>query len=200
MLDEPFRAAFARRLRPVARALGRAGASPNALTLSAFLLSLMAAALVASGWRWSGLSVWLVSRVLDGFDGLVAREGGLSTPFGGFLDVTLDMAAYSVMLVAFATQHPGWQLLWELTLVGYVLASTSTLVLSSLLEARAQRTGNRSVQFTAGLAEAGETTITYVLLTAFPEYADAIGWCWCAVVFITVGQRIIVARRLLHER
>jgi phosphatidylglycerophosphate synthase len=197
MLDEPFRAAFARRLSPMARAMAHAGASPNALTVLAFALSMIAAACVAAGWRWSGLIVWLISRVLDGFDGLVARESGKTSPFGAFLDVTLDMAAYSLMLVAFASQHPRWHLLWELTLVGYVLASTTTLVLSSLLEARAQRTGNRSVQFTAGIAEAGETTIAYIALTAFPSQAGAIGWMWCAMVYLTVVQRLFVARRLL---
>lgn len=197
MLDEPFRAAFARRLRPVARMLVRAGVSPNGLTVAAFLLAVAAAGLVATGGRWTGLALWLTSRILDGFDGLVAREGGRSSSFGAFLDVTLDMAAYSLMLVAFATQHPRWHVLWQLTLVGYVLASTTTLVLSSLLEARGQKTGDRSVQFTAGLAEAGETSIAYTLLSLFPAHAGPIGWGWCALVFATVVQRIVAARRVL---
>jgi phosphatidylglycerophosphate synthase len=198
MIDEPFRTAFALRLAPAARALARRGLSPNAITVGAFVLALGAALLVALGWGWTGLVIWLASRVLDGFDGLVARESGRASPFGALLDVTLDMAAYSLMLVAFAWVHPAERLLWELVLVGYVLASTSTLVLSSLLEARAQKTGNRSVQFTAGLAEAGETTITYVLLTVFPAYAAAIGWGWCALVWATVVQRVVLARRLLR--
>lgn len=197
MLDEPFRAAFARRLTPAARRLAQAGVSPNGLTLAAFALALLAAGAVAAGWRWSGLGLWLASRLLDGFDGLVARTSGRTSPYGAVLDVTLDMAAYSLMLVAFASQHPRWHLLWELTLVGYVLASTSTLVLSSLLEARAQKTGDRSVQFTPGLAEAGETTIAYILFTCLPGAAGTIGWVWCGLVYATVVQRLRLARRVL---
>jgi hypothetical protein len=34
-----------------------------------------------------------------------------------------------------------------------------------------------------------------VLFTLFPAYIGPIAWCWCAAVWITVGQRTVAARR-----
>ena len=106
MFDERIRAILPRAAKPVAGVLSRAGVTPNSVSVVAFAASLAAAALVATGLPWPGIGVWLVSRVGDGLDGILARETGRSTAFGGYLDITLDMTAYSLMVVGFAVAHP----------------------------------------------------------------------------------------------
>lgn len=199
MLDTPFRARFAVWTAPLARGLVRAGVHPIAITLVAFGLTLPAAWLVATGRPALGLGIWLVSRVLDGLDGVVARQGGTASAFGGYLDITLDMAGYSAMAVGFALAHPGLQLAFLLILVGYVLCGTSVLALSSILEAkRAQLPGNdRSLQLTPGYAEAGETSLIYTLWVLLPSEVSWLAWVWVAVLFATVIERTVLAKRLL---
>jgi len=199
MLDTPFRARFAVWTAPLARGLVRAGVHPIAITLVAFGLTLPAAWLVATGRPALGLGIWLASRVLDGLDGVVARQGGTASAFGGYLDITLDMAGYSAMAVGFALAHPGLQLAFLLILVGYVLCGTSVLALSSILEAkRAQLPGNdRSLQLTPGYAEAGETSIIYTLWVLLPSEVSWLAWVWVAVLFATVIERTVLAKRLL---
>jgi phosphatidylglycerophosphate synthase len=51
----------------------------------------------------------------------VARELGNQSAFGGYLDITLDMAAYSAMAMGFAVAHPEPGLMWNVILAGYVL-------------------------------------------------------------------------------
>lgn len=176
------------------------GVAPNQVTWSAFLLSLPAAWLVGIGWGWAGLALWLSSRLLDGLDGLVARTAGTATSYGGYLDITLDMAAYSAMAVGFGAAHPEHALLFHLILMGYVLCGTTVLALSSILEReRAQLPGNdRTLQLTPGYAEAGETTIAYALFTLFPNQVEWLAWAWIAVLAATVVQRTLLARRLLR--
>jgi len=187
-------------LRGPAARFGRAGISPDHLTIAGFVLACAAASLVASGRVWLGIALWLASRLLDALDGLVARASSRATPFGGYLDITLDMTAYSLMAVGFALIHPDHRVAWLLVLVGYVLCITSTAVLSSFLER--QRTpvadNDRALQFTPGLAEAGETTVVYLLLAAAPSLAGAIVWVWVALLFATGVQRTLAARRLLR--
>ena len=132
-------------------------------------------------------------------DGILARETHCVTPFGAYLDITLDMMAYSAMLAGFAWIHPegGW--VWSAILVGYLLVTTTTLALSSVLESEhAKLTRNdRSLQFTPGFAEAGETTVVYALFALLPSYVTPVGWVWVAVCAATVVQRTLLARKLL---
>ena len=79
---------------PLARRLAGAGVSPNAVTVASLVVGLAAAVVVVAISPVAGVMLWLVSRVGDGLDGVLARVAGRSSAFGGFLDITGDMAAY----------------------------------------------------------------------------------------------------------
>lgn len=200
MIDEPFRRRFAGvAAAPVAR-MARSGITPDALTWTGLGVALVAAWLVARGQPLLGITVWLVSRIIDGVDGLLAREANRTTLYGGYLDITLDMGAYSAMAVGFAASMPELQGRWGLVLVGYVLAITTTLALSSLAErADRQLGGNRSLQFTPGLAEAGETTAVYVAIAVLPVCARWILDLYIVLLALTAIQRTVLAKRLLRS-
>lgn len=179
-------------------ALHRAGITANQVTVVAALLGLTAAALVAVQVTWVGIALWLASRLLDGYDGMLARLAGGGSLFGGYLDITLDMLAYAAMAVAFAVAMPADGVLWTLVLLGYVIAITTTLALSSLAEkADRQLGGDRSIQFTRALAEGGETTIVYVVIALAPSISRYVLVVWIALLAITAIQRTALARRLL---
>lgn len=87
---------------PIARALGRLGLTPNALTIIGFLGTCTAA--VAAAWQ-----MWLLAGVLvlafgifDLFDGTLARATGRATKFGAFLDSTLDRAGEAIVYTGIA--------------------------------------------------------------------------------------------------
>jgi len=198
MIDEPFRQWLARRWGAPAVALHRAGITANQVTVVAAVLGLTAAALIAVRLTWFGIALWLVSRLLDGYDGMLARLSGGASLFGGYLDITLDMLAYTAMAIAFAIAMPADAVLWLLVLLGYVLAITTTLALSSLAEkADRQLGGERSIQFTRALAEGGETTVVYVVIALAPSVSRYVLVVWIALLAITVIQRTALARRLL---
>ncbi|MEP7381288.1 MAG: CDP-alcohol phosphatidyltransferase family protein [Gemmatimonadota bacterium] len=201
MFDETFRRALPRFVRGPVRVLVRWGISPNQVTIAAAGVGCAAGVLVAWGAAITGLALWLTSRLLDGVDGILARETGRTSAFGGYLDITFDMLAYGVMLLGFWVRHPeaGWA--WPAILLGYVLVTTSTLALSSILEGEHQQSvgGDRTIRFTPGLAEAGETSAAYVLFTLLPGFITPLAWTWAAMCAITVVQRTVLARRLLRS-
>jgi phosphatidylglycerophosphate synthase len=200
MFDEPFRARFQPIIRPLVPALARSGIAPSHVTVAAFLLGIAAAILIANGWTIVGLAVWLISRVGDALDGTLARETGQSTAFGGYLDITLDMAAYAAMVLGFAVLHPAFGVQWAMVLAGYVLAITTTLALSDAAGVLGRQVSatDRTFQFTAGFAEAGETNIMYVLWVLFPGHIAWLLWIWIAVLLATAVQRTQLAHRLLR--
>lgn len=200
MFDDLARTRFAPLMRPTARWLSRHGISPSHVTVAALVLALTAAACAATGWRWAALACWLASRVGDGLDGIVARETGRSSAWGGYLDITCDMAAYSAMVLAFGVLRPDLHLLWSGILIGYVLAITTTLALAAAAE-RAGRTvsaTNRTFQFTTGLAEAGETSLVYVVCLTVPAAVETAAWIWCVVLAASAVQRSVLAWRVLR--
>ncbi|MEX2179442.1 MAG: CDP-alcohol phosphatidyltransferase family protein [Gemmatimonadaceae bacterium] len=198
MFDEPFRRLIARAGAGPAHALHRLGVTPNQVTMAAFLAGIGAAIAIGMGQLRLGGALWIAGRILDGYDGLLARVSGQTTLFGGFLDITLDMLAYSAMAIAFALAMPDDRVLWLIVLAGYVMAITTTLALSSLLE-RADRTlgGNRSIHFTAAPAEGGETTVVYALLAFFPAASPLLLLLWIALLGLTLVSRTALAYRLL---
>lgn len=200
MFDEIVRQRIAPALAPIARRLGQLGIAPNHVTVATFLVATGGAALIATGSTGAGLGLWLASRVGDGLDGAVARETRQSTALGGYLDITLDMAAYSLMVIAFAATRPEFGIVWPMILMGYVLAITTTLALAAAAE-RTKRTvsgTDRTFQFTPALAEAGETTIVYGLWYLLPQYVGSIAWVWCGVLILSAIQRSILAWRWLR--
>ena len=201
MIDGMVRPHLQRLLHPLARRLVDAGVAPLHLTLLGAGFAALATAVVLGGHPALGVAIWLVGRLPDGLDGLVARLGGRVTLWGGYLDTTLDMAAYSAIIVAFGVGHPELALAWLLILVGYVLCSTTTLALSSLLERQQSHAAGeqRSIQYTRGFAEAGETYVVYVLFVLLPSALPAIAWVWAVMLGVTVIQRTVMAARLLGD-
>ncbi len=199
MFDEPFRARIAPLLSAVATPLARRGVTPNHITILACVLGLVAAAMVAAGWPRLGVALWLLSRLGDGIDGVLARQGGTATSFGGYLDITLDMTAYTAMVVGFAVTAPALWLGWLSVLAGYILVITTTLALSDASRAQGRRVSgtDRTFQFTPGLTEAGETNAMYVLWAVFPAQLPWLVWVWAAALSITAVQRTYLAARHL---
>jgi phosphatidylinositol phosphate synthase len=82
---------------PVALAMGRAGLTPNALTVVGFVGVCVAAGLAATGqWVPAGV-VSLLFAAFDMLDGALARATGRVSRFGAFLDSTLDRAGEGVL-------------------------------------------------------------------------------------------------------
>ena len=177
----------------------RCGITPNQLTLGSFVVGAAAAFLVAQGHAWSAIAVWWLGRLLDGTDGILARATGQSSDFGGYLDITLDMAAYSLMVLGFYYWQPQLGPLWLITLILYVLAITSALSLGALQRARGMDDDNRSLKLAAGLAEGGETGISYTLMLLFPQYLKVLLPLWIAVLVVTFLARTWLAWLVLER-
>jgi len=94
-------------LRPASRALLAAGISPNAVTLAALGLSVVAGAALAlwpsSVWALAAVPVVLLVRMaLNALDGMMAREGGQESKLGFVLNEAGDILADAALYLPFA--------------------------------------------------------------------------------------------------
>ncbi len=87
---------------------------PNLITLSSILITAIASFLIATAhFSWAFI-VFIASQFMDALDGAFAREYGLVSPYGAFLDSTVDRVNeflwYLGMVYYFQKTGPGWAL------------------------------------------------------------------------------------------
>jgi CDP-diacylglycerol--glycerol-3-phosphate 3-phosphatidyltransferase len=76
--------------------------TPNAISLTGLALNVLAAALVWERLFFLGGVAFIVGSTMDTLDGRYSRMSGKGTPFGAFLDSTLDRVEEGIVLTAVA--------------------------------------------------------------------------------------------------
>ena len=76
--------------------------TPNAISLTGLALNLVAAVLVWERLFFLGGIAFIIGSVMDTLDGRYSRMSGKGTPFGAFLDSTLDRVEEGIVLTAVA--------------------------------------------------------------------------------------------------
>jgi CDP-diacylglycerol---glycerol-3-phosphate 3-phosphatidyltransferase len=76
--------------------------TPNAISITGLVLNLVAAVLVWERLYFLGGIAFIVGSIMDTLDGRYSRMSGKGTPFGAFLDSTLDRIEEGIVLTAVA--------------------------------------------------------------------------------------------------
>ena len=74
--------------------------TPNAISLTGLALNVVAAVLVWQRYFFLAGVAFIVGSVMDTLDGRYSRMSGKGTPFGAFLDSTLDRMEEGIVLTA----------------------------------------------------------------------------------------------------
>ncbi len=120
--------------------------TPNGISLTGFALNMAAAGLVVGRLFFLAGVAFIVGSIMDTLDGRYSRMSGKGTPFGAFLDSTLDRLEEGIVLIAvgayFAARH-------NQVAVAAVVAAVLGSLMVSYTRARAEALG---VACTVGLA------------------------------------------------
>ena len=166
--------------------------TPNAISMTGLVLNLAAAVLLLKGLFVLGALAFIIGSIMDTLDGRYSRMSGKGTPFGAFLDSTLDRIEEGVVLAAVC---------WHYAERGdeAVAASSLLVVLGSLMvsytRARAEALG---VECKVGIAT---RPVRVVILAAGLLFADgelisgfdllpAAIYGMVVLTFFTVVQRV----------
>ena len=182
--------------------LARTRVTPNMLTASGVTLCALGAVLVYFEYRdeivffWAGGLAFVVGSVLDILDGALARAGGKQTPFGGFLDSTLDRVGEGLMLgaIALVFMRDGQEVALALA-----VAALGGSFLVPYARAKAEGLG---IKGDVGIGSRAERVVAIAVGLALAPWGAlpwAIGLLALAAWF-TVLQRILHVRRELRAR
>jgi phosphatidylglycerophosphate synthase len=203
MLDAAIRPHINRPLAAIAKLAIAYGVTANAATAVGFALGVAAAALVAAQFYWAGLALLLLSRVLDGLDGAIARQTKL-TDLGGYLDITLDFIVYASVVFAFALADPARNALAAAFLTTSFMAPAATFLAYAIFAQKHGITtdirGAKSLYYLGGLTEGTETILTLCLMCAFPDWFSVVAVVYGIMCWITGGTRIAVAVQTFGDK
>ncbi len=202
MLDTRIRSVIDPYLNRVGVALAKRGISANAVTITGFIIGVIAAGFIAAGMFWLALILIMISRLCDGLDGAIARVSK-PTDFGGYLDIVLDFAFYGLIPVAFIYLDPTRNgVAGSVLLLTFYVNGASFLTFALMAEKRGlddNTRGSKSLLYTTGLAEASETIALFVLFCLFPAWFNPLAWIFAALVTWTTISRFAMARDVFGE-
>jgi len=193
------KAGISRIIDPVARALLRAGVTPDAVTVAGTVGVVVAALLLATrGYLWIAALVITACALTDLLDGAMARARGTTSRFGALLDSTMDRLADGAVFgslaywLAVSDQYAN---------LAACLICLVTGQLVSYVKARAEGLG---LSANVGIAERFERLVIIGLGgigdgLGIPYALDVALWLLVVLSVITVGQRIYHVRRLDRE-
>jgi CDP-diacylglycerol---glycerol-3-phosphate 3-phosphatidyltransferase len=183
--------------------LDQTNVTPDALTISGVALCIAGSVVVYFeylGWALFlvGAALFVVGSILDILDGALARRRSFASPFGAFLDSTVDRVGEGFMLgaIGLVLMRSGSE--WGVALAFAAMAGS---FLVSYTRARAEALGlkgdvgigsraERVVVITAGLTLAPihelVLPVTLALLTA--------------TAWLTVTQRVLAVRSQIRQR
>jgi CDP-diacylglycerol---glycerol-3-phosphate 3-phosphatidyltransferase len=175
--------------------------TPNAISMTGLVLNVVAAVLVWERLYFLGGIAFIVGSVMDTLDGRYSRMSGKGTPFGAFLDSTLDRIEEGIVLTAVAA---------DFAREGRAFAAAAVVVavLASLMvsytRARAEALG---VECKVGIATRPVRVVILSIgllfargasLGDFQLLAPAV-YVLAALSVITVAQRIHHVKRALSS-
>ena len=182
--------------RPVVHLLVKTSITPNTITWFGFLLSVVAAALIATEHLLVAGLLVLVAGLFDLVDGALARRTKQTTNFGAILDSTIDRLAEAVILLGVLILYARAQSVVGIMLAGIAIPSS---LLVSYIRARAEVL---NLECEVGIFTRTERVIVLALglLLSWIDYAlfTALG----VIIFFslfTAGQRLLHARRQMKS-
>jgi len=175
---------------PMARLLAKTKVTPNQMTWAAFGIALLSfVSFILGNNIIAGLLVQL-SSVVDGIDGSLARQKGMTSEFGGFLDSVLDRYADILIVLGlslWSLSHETYSGIW---LAG-LLAITSIICISYT---RARISPNHRHLFDKGFKSLASRDIRLFLIMV----GAIIGQAYFCLIVIAVLTNVVVFYRLIY--
>ena len=199
MFDTPLRKFKDQVGNPLARRLSRV--SPTTVSLLGLVIALLAAWSAYRQIYFAAFALWILNRVLDGLDGLLARLHNKQSDFGGYVDILTDFVAYAALPIGLVAGSPSSEryLALAFMLASFYINTASWMYLAAILEKRALhgKDTQTSIVMPAGLIGGFETIIAFGVFTLFPAYLTILYIIFTVLIFITIAQRLIWAKRIL---
>ncbi|MCJ1380818.1 hypothetical protein MMC17_003927 [Xylographa soralifera] len=179
--------------------------TPGRITLAALNAGLIACMLssIPMYKHWA-LGFWALNRLLDCFDGSLARSRGAATELGGFLDLLGDFIVYSLLPIFIGI---GQERLTA-TSIGWVAVAAleasfhiNNFILFYIAAVASKRKDGEltSVTMTPALVEGFEAGLCFTIMLIWPSMITLWSWLMSLAVAIGIVQRVLILMPVLQR-
>jgi phosphatidylglycerophosphate synthase len=181
---------------PLARRMSRV--SPIFISILALAIGVLATYSAYKQQYLLAFAFWILNRILDGLDGLIARLHDTQSDFGGYVDILTDFVIYAALPIGLVVGSPSSEryLALAFLLGSFYVNTASWMYLAAILEKRAAHDPDTqtTIVMPAGIIGGFETIIAYGIFLLFPAFITTLFSIFAALVFITTIQRLIWAK------
>jgi phosphatidylglycerophosphate synthase len=178
--------------------------SPNHITFLAFIVGVLACVAAAiPGLAFTAVYLWLLNRLLDNLDGVLARSRHRASELGGFLDLLSDFIVYSLIPICVAygqslsTSSEGFLSIAVLEATFHV--NNFVLLYCAAASAKKSEGELTSLAMMPALIEGFESGAIFTAMFIWPQHLVIMSWAMSAGVVLGTVQRVVALTRVLKH-
>ncbi|EQK43523.1 CDP-alcohol phosphatidyltransferase family protein [Paraclostridium bifermentans] len=165
----------------------------NNVTVIALLLGILTSVFIYIDMNILAVITLWISGYLDAVDGSIARKTKTTSLFGTLMDITFDRIVETSIILSLAMRYSNARINFIVLLICIIISMTIFLTVGALVEKK----GMKSFYYQAGVAERSEGFLMFSLMILVPNYIVIFTNLFSAIIFITIIQRIIEAKKIL---
>lgn len=181
-------------LNPVVVVLHKRGVTADQLTVTGFLIGMLALPLIAFALWYGALAAIIVNRLFDGLDGALARHAQQSSSAGGYLDITLDFLFYAAVPLGFILANPEQNAIAGALLLAAFIGTGSSFLAFAIAAEKLQldklQFKYKSFYYLNGLTEGTETIALFIAFCIWPQHFVLLAGIFATACAITIFTRI----------
>ncbi len=199
MIDEYFIKILKPFLELAASLFYKFGVNANYISLLGLSLSFLSFYLILEGLNKIALFVFLLGRILDGVDGIIANKTSI-TEFGGFIDIVFDLISYSLVPLAFILKDNSNAIFGSILLATFFGTSSAFFGIAIFENNKfIKRNPEKSFYHVGGFMGGAITIFFLSLMFIFPEKFNLIALIFSVLCILGTIERIFYAYIILDS-
>ena len=199
MIDKYFIKFFKPFLELVASPFYKYGVNANYISLFALSMSFLSFYLILKDLNNIALFVFLLGRILDGVDGIIANKTRI-TEFGGFIDIVFDLISYSLVPLAFILKDNSNAIFGSILLATFFGTSSAFFGIAIFENNKFIKRNPEKCFYHVGGFMGGSITIFFLsLMFLFPEKFNLIALIFSVLCILGIIERIFYAYIILDS-
>ena len=175
------------------------GINANYISLFGLSMSFLSFYLILKDLNITALFVFLLGRILDGVDGIIANKTRI-TEFGGFIDIVFDLVSYSLVPLAFILNDNSNAIFGSILLATFFGTSSAFFGIAIFENNKfIKRNPEKSFYYVGGFMGGAITIFFLSLMFLFPEKFNLIALIFSVLCIIGTIERIFYAYIILDS-
>ena len=199
MIDQYFIKIIKPLLELVASPFYKFGVNANYISLFGLSLSFLSFYLILRELNYIALFIFLLGRILDGVDGIIANKTRI-TEFGGFIDIVFDLISYSLVPLAFILKDNSNAIFGSILLATFFGTSSAFFGIAIFENNKfIKRNPEKSFYHVGGFMGGAITIFFLSLMFIFPEKFNLIALIFSVLCILGTIERIFYAYIILDS-